>query len=80
MTLLGHMESGQKGRVVRFTKDAQGDYRARLLALGLTPGVQVHLIRTAPLGDPVEVEIRGAHISLRRAEAIVVEMEVIPHD
>ena len=49
-------------------------YRARLLALGLTRGVVVELVNQAPLGDPVEISLRGFHLSLRRSEAAVVEV------
>jgi ferrous iron transport protein A len=41
----------------------------RLMELGLVPGTPVKLIRTAPLGDPLELAARGVHLSLRRSEA-----------
>lgn len=49
-------------------------YRRRLLELGLVPGTAVTLLRTAPLGDPLELEVRGACLSIRRAEAALVEV------
>ena len=47
----------------------------RLLEMGLTPGVAVRLIGRAPLGDPLELEIRGYRLSIRRAEAARVTLE-----
>lgn len=45
------------------------DYRKRLLALGVTPGVVFTVTRVAPLGDPIELRLRGAAISVRKSEA-----------
>jgi ferrous iron transport protein A len=51
--------------------DVQGDdaVALRLLEMGLTPGVSVRLVGRAPLGDPLELELRGYRLSIRRAEA-----------
>lgn len=72
-TSLSNLEKGMKAKIVGY---AQGNpaYRARLLALGLTRGVVVELVNQAPLGDPVEISLRGFHLSLRRSEAAVVEV------
>ncbi len=43
--------------------------RRRLMELGFIPGTPLRLVRRAPLGDPIEVELHGAHVSMRRAEA-----------
>ncbi|MBV1774819.1 FeoA domain-containing protein [Burkholderiaceae bacterium DAT-1] len=43
--------------------------RRRLLALGLTPGAMLEVLRRAPLGDPIEIQVRGANFALRRFEA-----------
>jgi ferrous iron transport protein A len=53
----------------------EGETRTRLLELGLLPGAEVRLIRRAPLGCPIEVDIRGARFSLRRdlLDAILVD-------
>jgi ferrous iron transport protein A len=48
----------------------------RLMEMGLTPGVDCRLIGVAPLGDPLELEVRGYRLSLRRSEASRVEVEV----
>jgi ferrous iron transport protein A len=50
-------------------------YRARLLAMGLTKGVALTMVRAAPLGDPVKVEVRGYALSLRKAEADALNVE-----
>jgi len=51
------------------------DIAMRLMEMGLTPGVDVQVISTAPLGDPIEVEVRGYRLSLRRSEAARVKVE-----
>lgn len=50
-------------------------YRRRLLELGLVPGTPITLLRVAPLGDPLELEVRGACLSIRRGEAALVEVD-----
>ena len=55
--------------------DGQDEIALRLLEMGLTPGTQVTLIGTAPLGDPLEFEIRGYRLSLRRTEATRVTID-----
>ncbi len=52
-----------------------GSLRRRLLELGLVPGVPVKLLRRAPLGDPLVIQVRGYDLSLRRAEAERVEVQ-----
>ena len=59
---------GDLGRVTGFRKDDK-TYRKKLLAMGLTPGVEFSLTRYAPMGDPVEIRVRGFSLSLRKAEA-----------
>ena len=48
--------------------------RRRLLELGLTPGTQVAVVGVSPLGDPLELEVRGARISVRKKEALGIEV------
>ena len=50
----------------------EDDISLRLLEMGLTPGVEVTVVGTAPLGDPVELELRGYRLSIRRNEAALV--------
>lgn len=54
------------------------DSHRRLLEMGLTRGAELEMVRHAPLGDPIEIKIRGYHLSLRRAEASGVLVEVTP--
>jgi ferrous iron transport protein A len=65
---------GQRAVVTGY-EAADPAYRAKLLAMGLTKGVVLTLIRVAPLGDPVKVEVRGYSLSLRKAEADALNVE-----
>ena len=58
---------GEKGRVLGF--DLAPEFRSRLLEMGLTIGVEFTVVRFAPLGDPLEIKVRGYHLSLRKKEA-----------
>ena len=51
-----------------------GSFRRRLMELGILPGTSVQLVGVAPLGDPMELLVRGASLSIRRAEALTVEV------
>lgn len=70
--LLSEIQTGQTVEVVCIS--GKGSFRRRLLELGLVPGTRVELLRVAPLGDPVELLVRGASLSIRKAEAGVVEV------
>jgi len=65
---LGHLKVGEKGKVIGFNQGEKA-YRRKLLAMGLTPGTHFSITRYAPLGDPVEIKVRGFSLSLRRTEA-----------
>jgi ferrous iron transport protein A len=67
---LRDLAPGNTGELVGFDRSEQS-YRDRLLSMGLTKGVRFTLLRVAPLGDPVEIELRGFKLSLRKAEADV---------
>ena len=56
--------------------EGEGRLRRRLLDMGVTPGATVYLRKKAPLGDPMEVTIRGYELSLRKSEAELVVLEV----
>ncbi|MCZ6463453.1 MAG: FeoA family protein [Proteobacteria bacterium] len=66
-TTLSELLSGDSGRVVRVEDD--GPVGRRLLDLGLLPDTPVRVVRRAPLGDPIELELRGYHLCLRQSEA-----------
>ena len=69
---LSQLEMGQKAQVVGVS--GQSEVSRRLLEMGITPGVEVRLLRAAPLGDPLEFELRGYRLSLRRSEAQQIEV------
>lgn len=77
MTLsLRDMALGDKGKVVGF-QPGNKNYRKKLLAMGLTPGTEFSITRYAPLGDPVEIKVRGYSMSLRQDEAATLLVEKI---
>ncbi len=71
---LREMKAGDQGRVQDYARGGR-PYRRKLLAMGLTPGVEFQVVRVAPMGDPVEVRVRGASVSLRRDEAAALQVE-----
>jgi ferrous iron transport protein A len=73
MSTLAELADGQWARVASVREDDA--ISQRLLEMGLTPGVEVRRIRAAPLGDPLEFELRGYRLSLRRAEAARVDVQ-----
>ena len=64
---LSSLQPGERGVVT--TIDIPPEHRGRILEMGLLPGTTLAMIRYAPLGDPVEIRVRGYHLSLRRHEA-----------
>ena len=61
------MGVGERGRIAGF--DLPADQRQRLLEMGLTIGAEFEVIRFAPMGDPLEIKVRGYRLSLRKREA-----------
>ena len=57
--------------------EGEGPLVRRLMDLGLVPGTAIRYIRSAPLGDPLELVVRGTHLSLRRSEAARVHVEPV---
>lgn len=76
MLTLDAIPVGQQVRMVGFHHRAQG-FRHKLLAMGLTPGVAITILRLAPLGDPVQVRLRGYTLSLRKKECQQIEVEYV---
>lgn len=70
------LKTGQHARITALQK---GDkvYRQRLIAMGILPGTTFRVARLAPLGDPIEIEIRGFALSLRKDEAAMIQIELI---
>lgn len=71
---LSDMNTGDKGAVTR--AGGSGALRRRLMDMGIVKGTGVEMVRNAPLGDPVEFLLRGYNLTLRRAEAENVWLEV----
>jgi DtxR family Mn-dependent transcriptional regulator len=72
-TTLDQLTPGDRGKVLRLTGEPQ--IRRRLMDMGLTPGAEVEVEKLAPLGDPIEIEVRGYHLSLRKREAAGIAVE-----
>ncbi len=67
---LGELERGARAGVDSI--DGERPFRRRLMEMGLTPGTAVALVNVAPLGDPLEIELRNGRLSIRRHEAAMV--------
>lgn len=64
------------GETVKVAKLAgSGPVKRRIMDMGITKGVEIYVRKVAPLGDPVEVTVRGYELSLRRADAEMIEVE-----
>ncbi|MCR5348133.1 MAG: ferrous iron transport protein A [Bacilli bacterium] len=74
MKTLDSLAIGESGTIVKV--HGEGRVRRRLFDMGLTPGADVYLRKKAPLGDPLEITLRGYELSLRKDEAINVEVEM----
>lgn len=72
MKTLAQLEIGERGVVAKV--NGEGAIRRRLFDMGITPGAEVYLRKKAPLGDPIEIAIRGYELTLRKAEATNVEI------
>lgn len=72
MKTLAQLEIGDRGVVAKV--NGEGAIRRRLFDMGITPGAEVYLRKKAPLGDPIEIAIRGYELTLRKAEAANVEI------
>ena len=68
MTTLQDLRPNDRARISGFAETGRA-YRKKLLSMGLTPGAELTVKRIAPMGDPVEISVRGFSLSLRKAEA-----------
>ena len=73
MKNLKEAKIGQTVRVVKI--HGEGAIKRRIMDMGLTKGVEVYIRKVAPLGDPIEVTVRGYELSLRKADAEQIEVE-----
>ncbi|MDP2170082.1 MAG: FeoA family protein [Rhodocyclaceae bacterium] len=74
MTTLGDLQLGDRARITGYTINDPG-YRHQLLALGLTPGVELDIVRFAPFDDPMEIRVRGSSLFLRKGDAAFIHVE-----
>ena len=72
---MADLKPGESAKIIGYTQ-GNAAYRTKLLALGLTHGTAIKIINVAPLGDPFELSVRGYHLSLRKDEAKILEVEM----
>lgn len=77
MTTLDELKKGDTAKIKSFAKGERA-YRQKLLAMGLTPGSEFQVVRLAPLGDPIQINVRGFNLSLRKNEASSITVEKQP--
>ena len=70
---LNEVEVGSTVTVKKIEGD--GAYKRRIMDMGITKGVELYIRKVAPLGDPVEITVRGYELSLRKADAEMIEVE-----
>ena len=73
MKTLRQVKAGDTVKVVRL--HGEGAVKRRIMDMGITRGVEVSVRKTAPLGDPVEITVRGYELSIRKADADMIEVE-----
>lgn len=73
MKTLRQVKVGGTAQVVKL--HGEGAVKRRIMDMGITRGVQVHVRKVAPLGDPVEITVRGYELSIRKADAEMIEVE-----
>ena len=72
---LADLSPGQKAKVERIK--GRSEINKRLVDMGLTPGSVIEMGRVAPLGDPIEIKVKGYHLSLRKEEAEKVTVKLL---
>ena len=73
MKTLREVKVGETATVVKL--HGEGATKRRIMDMGLTKGTEVYILKVAPLGDPVEITIRGYELSIRKADAELIEVE-----
>ncbi len=73
--LLNQFKPGERGKVAKIT--GQGAIKRRLFDMGITPATEITVRKVAPLGDPMEITLRGYELSLRKSEAAMVVMRKV---
>jgi len=72
---LAELTQNKPGRITGFTK--KGESLSRLQSMGVIPGAEAQLLRTAPLGDPMQVRIEGTLLSIRKRDAQQIQVELV---
>jgi ferrous iron transport protein A len=72
---LNDLRPGEKARIIKVL--AKGTVRRKLMDMGMVPGSEIEVVRTAPLGDPIEFRIKGYSLSMRKQEAVNIVVETI---
>ncbi|MDD6489173.1 MAG: FeoA family protein [Clostridia bacterium] len=73
MKTLRQAKIGDTVKVIKL--HGEGAVKRRIMDMGITKGVEVHIRKVAPLGDPIEVTVRGYELSIRKADAEMIEVE-----
>lgn len=73
---LSNLKPGEQGRILKLDSSI-GPIRRRLMDMGVIPGELIKVEKVAPMGDPIEVTIKGYNLSLRKGEARGIELEVV---
>ena len=73
MNTLREAKVGQNLRVVKIHGD--GAVKRRIMDMGITKGIELHVRKVAPLGDPIEITVRGYELSIRKDDAQMIEVE-----
>ena len=73
MKTLKQIKVGGRARVVKL--HGEGALRRRIMDMGITKGVEIYVRKVAPLGDPIELNVRNYELSIRRADAELIEVE-----
>ena len=72
---LREVQVGQSAKVVKL--HGTGPVKRRIMDMGITKGQTIHVIRVAPLGDPMEITVRNYELSVRKADAEMIEVELV---
>jgi len=73
---LAHLPVGVEARVI--SVNGSSAIARRLIEMGVVPGAPIRVIKAAPLGDPLEIRVRGYHLALRRTEAQTITVTAVP--
>lgn len=73
MKTLKDVRVGERARVIKLR--GEGAIKRRIMDMGITKGVEVYIHKVAPLGDPIEITVRGYDLSLRKADAEMIDVE-----